>query len=94
MVRDYLDFNAAVEGFMYGMPRVMISGATKPRDRLHQGLRAWFTTTRDEFDDAISAGDGPAWDEKTGLQLIYKYQKDQRVDTKVRAAAVLSLVYM
>lgn len=41
MVRDYLDFNAAAESFIPGMPRMMMSGAAKARDRLLQGMKKW-----------------------------------------------------
>ncbi|KAF2628478.1 cytochrome P450 [Macroventuria anomochaeta] len=104
MIRDYLDFNAATEDFVHGMPRIMVSGATKPRDRLHQGMRSWLTATRAEIDEtgehnADSVEDDSVWDEKTGLRFICKHynackvDKVEEVNIRARAAEVLGIIH-
>jgi hypothetical protein len=80
MVRDYLDFNAAAEGFVPGMPRMMVSGAAKPRDRLLEGIKKWVPRDHNESrrndtknNNRESTADSPAWDENTGLATIQEH---------------------
>ncbi|KAF1927586.1 uncharacterized protein M421DRAFT_64809 [Didymella exigua CBS 183.55] len=79
MVRDYIDFNAATEGFVSGMPRVMVSSAAKPRDRLLEGMKNWVPMGRGESDTdeteqgRESATVYPTWDEKTGLLVVREH---------------------
>lgn len=68
IVRDYLDFNAATEGFIPGMPRIMVHGAAKPRDHLLQGMKKWVEENRPAHNDKAKA-----WDENEGLPVIREY---------------------
>ncbi|UPX17443.1 uncharacterized protein EKO05_0007796 [Ascochyta rabiei] len=99
MVRDYSDFNNAVEGFVYGMPRIMLSAGTKPRDRLHQGIERWLKSNRTESGSADSSENEPAWDEKQGLRSIrehynaYSIDKDVQTDKKTKTAEILRIIH-
>ncbi|KAJ4362730.1 hypothetical protein N0V95_001332 [Ascochyta clinopodiicola] len=99
MVRDYSDFNSAVEGFVHGMPRVMLSGANKPRDRLHQGIERWLRSNTTESDSADSSGHEAPWDEKQGLRSIREHynaasiNKDVQTDNKAKTAEILSIIH-
>jgi hypothetical protein len=97
MVRDYLEFNTAVEDFTYGMPRIMVSAAAKPRERLHQGIESWLRANRNEADKAVLASDDSVWDERKGLQFIREKDKAfsnvKGVDSKVRAAEMLGIIH-
>lgn len=103
MVRDYREFDAAIEGFIPGMPRSMISGASKSRDRMDQGLKGWLTTLKldhyaNHSSDATVAG-GSTWSETTGLEFIReryracKVSDDEQVNLKARVAEVLGLIH-
>lgn len=96
MVRDYLDFNAAAEGFVPGMPRIMVSRAAKPRDRLLQGMKKWAQDNGEAFSTA-----SPAWDEKAGLSVIrehvrqcYNVVKFKEQALKASAAEMLGITHM
>lgn len=65
MVSDYLDFDAAVEGFVPGMPRIMVSGAAKPRDRLLEGMMKWV-----QVNGEATTAESPVWNEQAGLSVI------------------------
>ena len=107
MVRDYMDFNDAAEGFVYGMPRMMVSGVAKSRDRLHQGMRDWLVATRVEInkryeydDDETPDTDEMSWNEKTGLPFVCRHYNGSHDIVKFRdkiikgsAAEVLSIVH-
>jgi hypothetical protein len=107
MVRDYLDFNGAVEGYLPGMPRIMISGVGNPRNRLHQGIKSWLGATcdrlrsTDTFSEAGSAKNKPLWDENMGLQPIREHYNacysvvDKLKGSKLQAMAadVLSIIH-
>ena len=107
MVRDYLDFNGAVEGYIPGMPRIMISGVGNPRNRLHQGIKSWLEATRDRlrytdmFSEAGSAENEPLWDENMGLQSIREHydscysveDKSKGLKLQAMAADVLSIIH-
>ncbi|KAF9692788.1 hypothetical protein EKO04_009166 [Ascochyta lentis] len=99
MVRDYSEFNNAVEGFVYGMPRIMLSAATKPRNRLHQGIERWLKSNRTESDNAASSESGPAWDAKQGLRSIREHynafssDKVVQTDDKAKTAEILSIIH-
>ncbi|KAJ4370180.1 hypothetical protein N0V86_008916 [Didymella sp. IMI 355093] len=108
MVRDYLDFNAAAEGFVPGMPRMMVSGAAKPRDRLLEGIKKWIPRDHNESrkngtksNNRELAADSPAWDENTGLSAIQEHishyhkifkRKDHML--KAIAAEMLSITHL
>lgn len=97
LVRDYLLFDAATEGFVYGMPRIMISAATKPRDRLHQGMETWLKLNRNGSEDLDLASDDSVWDEKKGLRIIRErdisFAKVEGIDINARAAEMLSIIH-
>ena len=96
ILRDYLDFDAAVEGFVYGMPRIMISTATKPRGRLYQGIMSWLSSNPVGSEHASSAEDELVWDEQQGLRSVHKYvngHKDLQPDNKAKAAEILSILH-
>jgi hypothetical protein len=99
IMRDYSEFNTAVESFVCGMPRIMLSGATASRDRLCQGMENWLKADRAESSHGDLAGEDSLWDEQKGLRLVrdrlntHAIDKDERVDTKARAAEVLSIIH-
>lgn len=107
MVRDYLDFNAATEGFVSGMPRMMVSGATKPRGRLLEGMKNWVPRDRGESYNNGETDDGgeitadySIWDEKTGLRVVREHYNHCHRIVKVKdhmfrgtAAEVLSIIH-
>lgn len=96
ILRDYMDFDAAVEGFVYGMPRIMISAATRPRDRLYQGIISWLNSNPIESDHTSSAEDESVWDEQQGLRFVRKYvngYEDLQSDNKTKAAEILSILH-
>jgi hypothetical protein len=86
MVRDYLKFDAATDGYVHGMPRLMLSGVSKPRNLLHAGLTKW----------SASAYSGT---EMAGLETIREhlqasYSGDAKeVDSKVRVAEMLRIIH-
>ncbi|KAJ8112823.1 hypothetical protein OPT61_g4897 [Boeremia exigua] len=103
LVRDYLEFEAATEGFVHGMPRLMISGATSSRDRIHQGLRNWMvdmeTNREKKQDSGESNAAGSAWSEATGMAFICEHYRAWKVDSsteggfKDRAAEILRIIH-
>ncbi|KAJ4993177.1 hypothetical protein SVAN01_01152 [Stagonosporopsis vannaccii] len=100
MVRDYRDFDAIVEGFIPGMPRLMFSSALKSRDRLHQHLENWLITNHEaELDSEESAAGSSSFNEMTGMKFMRKYYrgcivgKDEQLNLKARAAEVLSIIH-
>ena len=96
ILRDYLDFDAAVEGFVYGMPRLMISAATKPRNRLYLGIMNWLDSNPIEFNHMSSTEDHLVWDEQLGLRPVHKYVngcKDSPLDNKAKATEILSILH-
>ena len=68
IVRDYLAFHATVEGFIPGMPSIMMSGAAKPRNSLLQDMEKWAQDNRPVYDD-----EAKVWDEKGGLPVVRDY---------------------
>lgn len=86
MVRDYLKFDATTDGYVHGMPRLMLSGASKPRNLLHAGLKDWSAT-------AYSGT------EMAGLQSIREHLQAshagdaKEVDSKARVAEMLRIIH-
>lgn len=101
IVRDYLEFNAAAEGFAPGMPRVMLHGAAKPRDRLLQGMGNWASKGSGQSENSNNTDKGRIWDENTGLHVVRDHI-DKRLRTsegkthvlKGVAAEVLGITHM
>jgi hypothetical protein len=96
IVRDYLDFNAAAEGFIPGMPRIMVYSAATPRDRLLQGIEKWAQDNR-----KASRAKAPAWDEKAGLSVIREHMrhshdvvKSQEKILRASAAEMLAILHV
>lgn len=96
IVRDYLDLNAAVEGFVPGMPRIIMSSAAKPRDRLLQGMKKWAQDNGEAFN-----AKSPVWDEKAGLSVIrdhigqcHKAATVKEQALKASAAEMLSITHV
>jgi hypothetical protein len=86
MVRDYLNFDAATDGYVHGMPRLLLSGVSKPRNLLHAGLK----------DGSASAYSGT---EMTGLESIREHLQTshardaKEVDSKARVAGMLRIIH-
>lgn len=95
MVRDYLEFNTAIEGFVHGMPSIMLFASTKPRDRLHQGIGNWTRANSPTFDIA----DVPEWDLNMGSRFIREHynacqtDEDDQISIGSRAAEVLRIIH-
>lgn len=107
LVRDYLDFNTAAEGFVPGMPRLLGSGAAKPRNRLLQGLGGWVPLGCGEREDedetegegGVSTNDA-SWDEETGLRVVrrhikhcHRMAKGKDEMRRATAAEVLAIIH-
>lgn len=104
MVRDYISFNAAAEGFMPGMPRLMFSGVSEPRNSLYKGMETWLPTDRGESTEGKESdkatSDHSNWDERTGLEFIRERYSSFNDTTKFgdqtrkeTAAEVLSILH-
>lgn len=105
VVRDYLQFNAVTEGFVHGMPSIMLTGLTQPRDRLYQGIETWLKANGSEdsnvgmSDSAEPSRDKSVWDKTTGSRSIREHYNacrpsdDEELTTKARAAEILSTIH-
>jgi hypothetical protein len=86
MVRDYLNFDAATDGYVHGMPRLLLSGVSKPRNLLHAGLKEW----------SASAYSGT---EMAGLESIHEHLQGshcsdaKEVDSNARVAEMLRIIH-
>ncbi|OSS43390.1 hypothetical protein B5807_12008 [Epicoccum nigrum] len=86
MVRDYLKFDAATDGYVHGMPRLMLSDASKPRNLLHAGLKEWSAT-------AYSGT------EMAGLETVRNHLRSshsgdaKEVDSKAMVAEMLHIIH-
>jgi hypothetical protein len=86
MVRDYLSFDAATDGYIHGMPRLMLSGASKPRNLLHAGLKEWSATAY-------------TGTEMAGLESVREHlrashaENAKEVDSKARVAEMLRIIH-
>ncbi|KAF1359708.1 cytochrome P450 [Lizonia empirigonia] len=95
MVRDYLEFNTAIEGFVHGMPSIMLFASTKSRDCLHQGIGNWLKAKSPAFDIA----DVPEWDQNMGSRFVRKHynacqtDEDGQISLGSRAAEVLRIIH-
>lgn len=107
LVRDYLTFDEAVEGYMYSTPSIMMRSAGSSRDRLHRGIRSWIKSTwedsrkTDLFTESRSTKIDPVFDEATGLSFIRKHydncyhlmDKFQSLKYQAMAADVLGMIH-
>lgn len=96
MVRDYLDFDAAVEGFVPGMPRVMVSGAATPRGRLLESMKKWV-----QVNGEATTAESPVWNQQAGLSVVrdhirqcVKTARPQEQMLKVSAAEMLGITHV
>ena len=86
MVRDYRNFDAATDGYVHGMPRLMLSGASKPRNLLHAGLKEWSAAAYSRT-------------EMAGLQSIREHLQAshsddvKEVDSKAKVAEMLRIIH-
>lgn len=99
LVRDYLDFDSAIEGFVQGMPRLMLHGASKPRNKLLVGLKEWSATSCIKNDDTTDRAERPEWSATEGLQSIrdhcYALKSDdvEELSLEARATEMLSIIH-
>ncbi|KAH6625376.1 hypothetical protein C7974DRAFT_200478 [Boeremia exigua] len=94
ILRDFVMFDAAIEGYVHGMPRLLISGASKSRDRLYQGVGSWLS-----FESGAEHADDLVWNQVNGMGFIrehyraLKVDNDEEVNLKARVAEVLSIIH-
>lgn len=95
LVRDYLQFDVAIEAFIPGMPSMMLIGSTTPRDGLHQGIGSWLKANQSKVHDV----EGAVWDKARGSLSIRKHCEahqpagDEDLTAKARAAEILSIIH-
>lgn len=101
-VRDFLDFASATEDFMPGMSRMMLTGISKPRERLHAGFMKYATATSPDINlknRSVTPTDEGEWNKATGLRVIrehcqsFQLGKTQETGSEVRAAEMLRIIH-
>jgi hypothetical protein len=97
IVRDYCEFDTAVDKFLPGMPRFMVSAAGRPRERLHEGIGKWLKTNHSGSEFAKLQADDPDWDEHKGSKFIQERDdalaKIEGLDLQARTAETLSVMH-
>ncbi|RMZ70713.1 cytochrome p450 [Pyrenophora seminiperda CCB06] len=97
LIKDYWQFEDAVEGFVPGMPLLLISGSYKePRDRLCQNIEKWLKLNHSGTEFAKIGEDDPDVDEHKGSKFV---QESDHLLAKVplpleaRTAEMLDIIH-
>ena len=97
IVRDYWEFDTAVDSFLPGASFFMISGASRPRERLQAGIEKWLKTNHSGSEFAKIAEEDPDWDEHKGSKFIQERDdaiaKIKGLDLQARVAELLSVMH-
>jgi hypothetical protein len=97
IVRDYWEFNTAVDSFLPGAPHFMISAASRPRERLQEGIGKWLKTNHSGSEFAKIGDEDPDWDEHKGSKFIQERDdaiaKIEGLDLQARVAEILSVMH-
>ncbi|CAA9961296.1 Cytochrome P450 [Pyrenophora teres f. maculata] len=71
LIKDYWQFEDAVEGFVPGMPLLLVSGSYKePRDRLCQNIEKWLKLNHSGTEFAKIGEEDPDVDEHKGSKFV------------------------
>jgi hypothetical protein len=97
LVKDFWKFEDAIDSFIPGMPRLLVSAAhNEPRDRLLQGIGKWLKANHSGSEFAKINNEDPDWDNYKGSKFVQ--ERDDvlakiGLDIEARAADMLSLVH-
>jgi hypothetical protein len=96
VTQDFWKFEAFVEHFLPGLPRLTVSSGYDVRDRLLEGLKKWLQATHGGTDFARAGEDDPIWDGTRGSRYIQErdevFSKMPSFNYKARAAEILSVM--
>jgi len=71
LIKDYWQFEDAVEGFVPGMPLLLVSGSYKePRDRLCQNIEKWLKLNHSGTEFAKIGDEDPDVDQHKGSKFV------------------------
>jgi hypothetical protein len=97
VVRDYWEFDTAVDSFLPGAPHFIISAASRPRERLQAGIEKWLKTNHSGSEFAKIGDEDPDWDEHKGSKFIQERDdaiaKIEGLDIQARTAEILSVMH-
>ncbi|KAI0010843.1 cytochrome P450 [Xylariaceae sp. FL0662B] len=96
-VEDFWEFEANAPNLLHGMPRWLIPGAYRVRDKLLKSFVKWHAYANSHFDCSKVGPDEPDWEPNFGSRLIRTRQdgllKMEPMNAEARASEDLGLMF-